>query len=129
MQKERNQCLIMLLTYVTNYQLIMNFNTEVFQMIKKKETFQRQFQRFFDRYSYDNWFDEPNNKELIDLVGSNEKVLAIPPSKVLGKVEQKGINNLLLLPNYLQIINQTSSVYKSLTSYKLVLLAQKESWK
>ena len=32
-----------------------------------------------DRYSYDNWFDKPDVKELIDLLVSDERVSATAP--------------------------------------------------
>ena len=46
----------------------MNFNTKTFRMKKKKneEAFQTKFtDESLDRYSYDKWFDIPNDKELI----------------------------------------------------------------
>ena len=46
---------------------------------------------FLDEYNYDNWFDKSNNKELIELLEGDEKVLSakIKPGNNSYKLKNK----------------------------------------
>ena len=48
---------------------------------------------FLDGYSYDNWFDKSNDKELSVLLGSDENMSAKPPLEGDENVETKNLNS------------------------------------
>ena len=54
---------------------------------------------FLHGYSYDNWFDKPNDNELNDLLDSDEKVTVTPPLEGEENIEEKLIK--ILTPNKL----------------------------
>lgn len=47
---------------------------------------------FLGEYSYDNWFDAPNDNELMHVLGADEKVSVIPSLEGEEKLEKKVIN-------------------------------------
>ena len=91
--------------------MIINFNTQVFQIKKKINKLpKRKFiDLFLDGYNYDDWFDNPNDEESDDktINGDKEKVkiefgqlLCIPPEgDKEGAKEGKGLK--VLTPNKL----------------------------
>ena len=48
---------------------------------------------FLEGYSYDNWFDKSNDKELSVLLGSDENVSAKPPLEGDENLETENLNS------------------------------------
>ena len=79
--------------------MIFNFNAHIFFWWKriKKHSKHNFTDLFLDEYDYDNWFDELNDKEFIDLLAGDEKVLLAkikPRNNSYKRIKQNQINTI-----------------------------------